>query len=157
MIPLRPRKPSQSDDGNIDIDDAFITAATASIPQGITTSQLSKVWRIDIPTAEKTLELTTQRIAQPSNERLRHNYGTSDHMLRYKRIHTYFFMDTFFATSKGGKSSRNHTCCQLFVTDKGFVHVVPMRSKKEVYQAVKQFAKEIGAPDALISDGAAEQ
>lgn len=32
-----------------------------------------------------------------------------------------------------------------------------MRSKKEVYQAVKQFAKEIGAPDAIISDSAAEQ
>ena len=28
---------------------------------------------------------------------------------------------------------------QLFVTDKGFVHVAPMKSKKEVPQAVKQF------------------
>ena len=66
-------------------------------------------------------------------------------------------MDTFFATSKGGRSSRGHTCCQLFVTDKGFVYVVPMSSKKDVLKAVKQFAKEIGAPDAIISDGAREQ
>ena len=66
-------------------------------------------------------------------------------------------MDTFFATRKSGKSSRGHTCCQLFVTDKGFVYVVPMRTKSEVLQAVKQFAKEIGAPDAIICDMSHEQ
>jgi hypothetical protein len=65
-------------------------------------------------------------------------------MLRYKGIGQYFFMDTFFATKAAGKSTRGHTCCQLFVTDKGFVYVVPMRSKGEVLAAVKQFAKEIG-------------
>ena len=66
-------------------------------------------------------------------------------------------MDTFFATTKGGQSSRGHTCCQLFVTDKGFLYVVPMKSKKEALQAIKQFVKEIGAPEAIISDGAGEQ
>ena len=78
-------------------------------------------------------------------------------MLRYKRIRDHFFMDTFFATKKAGKSSRNNTCCQLFMTDKGFVYVVPMKSKSEVLQAVKQFAKEIGAPEALINDMSGEQ
>jgi hypothetical protein len=78
-------------------------------------------------------------------------------MLRYKRINDYFFMGTFFATKKAGKSSRGNTCCQLFVTDKGFVYVVPMKTKGEVLQALEQFAKEIGAPDAIVSDAAAEQ
>ena len=32
-----------------------------------------------------------------------------------------------------------------------------MRKKSEVLQAVKQFAKEIGAPDAIICDAAKEQ
>jgi hypothetical protein len=32
-----------------------------------------------------------------------------------------------------------------------------MRSKGDVLMAVKQFAKEVGAPDALISDVAGEQ
>ena len=66
-------------------------------------------------------------------------------------------MDTFFATRKGGTSSREHICCQLFVTDKGFVYVVPMKKRSEVLLAVKQFAKEIGAPEAIISDAAREQ
>jgi hypothetical protein len=55
-------------------------------------------------------------------------------------------------------ASRGHTCCQLFlVSDKGYTCVVPMRSKGDVLAAVKQFAKEVGAPDALISDTAGEQ
>jgi hypothetical protein len=66
-------------------------------------------------------------------------------------------MDTFFATKKAGKSSRGHTCCQLFATDKGFVHVVPMKSKSEVLQAVKQFAKEVGAPEPIICNMAGKQ
>ena len=70
-------------------------------------------------------------------------------------------MDTFFATAKWkkklGKFLRGSTCCQLFVTDKGLVYVVPIRTKKDVPLAVKQFAKEIGAPDAIVCDGAGEQ
>ena len=46
---------------------------------------------------------------------------------------------------------------QLFVTDKGFIHVIPMKKRSEVFQAVKQFAKEIGAPDAITCDAAKEQ
>ena len=57
----------------------------------------------------------------------------------------------------GGKSSRGIMCCQLFVMDKGFIYVVPMKRKSEVMAAVKQFAKEIGAPDVIICDMAQEQ
>ena len=80
-------------------------------------------------------------------------------------VERFFFMDTFFVTrntsgkKKGRKttSERGHTCCQLFVTDKGFIYVVLMKTKKEVPQIVKQFAKEIGAPGAIICEGATEQ
>ena len=101
--------------------------------------------------------MTSQNSKRTDNPTLSRNYGTNDRMLQYKRINEYFFMDTFFATKKAGKSSRSNTCCQLFVTDKGFVYVVAMKSKAEVLQAVKQFAKEIGAPDAIICDMAGEQ
>ena len=66
-------------------------------------------------------------------------------------------MDTLFATKKGGKSSRGNICCQLFVTDKGFLHAFPMKRKSEVYMAVKMFAKEIGTPNAIVCDMAKEQ
>ena len=65
-------------------------------------------------------------------------------------------MDTLFAAANSGKSTRGHTYMQLFVTDKGFVYVVLMSSKNEVPLALKQFAKEIGAPDAIIADASGE-
>ena len=88
---------------------------------------------------------------------LSRNYPTNDRILRYKRIDELFYMDTFFSTKKSKKLSRGNTCCQLFVTDKGFVYVVPMKSKAEVPQALKQFTKEIGAPEAFVLDSSREQ
>ena len=41
--------------------------------------------------------------------------------------------------------------------DKGFIYVVPMKRKSEVLLAIKQFAEEVGAPDAIVSDMAREQ
>ena len=143
--------------GEIDLDDIMISATHASKPKGTDAAHLSKIWRIDLETAERTLDITSQNSKRTDDPKLSRNYGTNDRMLRYKRISEYFFMDTFFATKKAGRSSRKNTCCQLFVTDKGFIYVVPMKSKAEVLQAVKQFAKEIGAPDAIICDMAGEQ
>ena len=143
--------------GEINLHSIMISATHAGKSKGIDAEHLSKVWRIDLKAAERTLEVTSQRSKRTEDPTLSRNYGTNDRMLRYKRIHEYFFMDTFFATKKAGKSSRQNTCCQLFVTDKGFVYVVPMKFKSEVLQAVKQFAKEIGAPEAIICDMAGEQ
>ena len=143
--------------GQINLDNIMTSATHARKPRGIDAAHLSKAWRIDLDAAERTLEVTSQLSRRSDDPKLSRNYGTNDRMLRYKRITEWFFMDTFFATRKAGKSSRGHSCCQLFVTDKGFVYVVPMATKSEVLQAVKQFAKEVGAPDAIICDSAPEQ
>ena len=143
--------------GDYDPDEIFVSAAHANRPQGVKAEHLAKVWRIDIDQAKDTLDITTQRSVRTNDPNISRNYGTNDRMLRYRRIDEYFYMDTFFATKKAGKSTRQNICCQLFVTDKGFVYVVPMQSKSHVLQAVKQFAKEIGAPEAIIADPSKEQ
>ena len=147
------------DNFDIDFDEIVSTAGAtvASKPLGVTSQHLSKIWRIDPKIAEKTLDVTTQLLRRSQDPKLSRNYSTGDRMLRYKRIDQYFFMDTFFAHKHKGKSSRGYTCMQLFVTDKGFVHVIPMRSKSEVPMALKMFAKDVGAPDAIICDAAREQ
>merc|ERR1712197_305763 len=144
-------------DDEEDLEEAMIKATHAGVPKGITPEKLSKVWRIDLETAKRTIDVMSQNCARTENPEFSRNYTTNDRMLRYKRIKEHFFTDTFFATSKGGKSTRGRTCVQLFVTDKGFIHVIPMKRKGEVLQAFKQFAKEIGAPDAIICDAAKEQ
>ena len=130
---------------------------TASKPTGVTANNLSKVWWIDTRTAEKMLDVT-------------HNFyvcwmiqlylGISwqvKRMLQYKRIDQHFFMNTFFTHKNKGNSSRGYTCMQLFVTNKCFVHVIPMTNKSEVPMALKMFAKDNGAPDAIICDAARGQ
>jgi hypothetical protein len=148
---------SEATQGEIDLDEVMLSATHAGKTKGVDVTHLSKMWRIDLKMAGRTLEVTCQSSKRVDNPTLSRNYGTNDRMLRYKRISEYFFMDTFFATKTAGKSTRKNTYCQLFVTDKGFVYVVPLKSKSNVLDAVNQFAKEIGAPDALIFDKSGEQ
>ena len=63
-------------------------------------------------------------------------------------------MDTLFATRKMKKYLRGNRCCQIFVTNKGFVYVVPMKSKNkdDILSALKKITKGIGAPEAIICD-----
>ena len=50
-----------------------------------------------------------------------------------------------------------HTRCQLFITDKGFIYVLPMKLNVGVLQTIKFFDKPIGAPEAIICDAAGEK
>lgn len=146
--------------GYIDLDSIFahVSAMSSSSKSNSTDAHhLSKVWKISYDEAKQTIQATSQRSQRTQNPKLAKNYGTNDRMLRYRRLNTYFFMDTLFATKKARKASRGNTCCQLFVTDKGYVYVVPLKRKADVPLAVKQFAKDVGAPDAIICDAAPEQ
>ena len=67
-----------------------------------------------------------------------------------------FFTDTFFATTKG-KLTRGNTCVQIFVSDKGFVAIYPMKSKGEFLDALKLFCKEVGVPLTMVMDPSGEQ
>ena len=140
-----------------EVDQVMAAGVTATTPNGVDVSHLSKIWRISAEDAKRMLAVTSQHGQQAQDPTLLQNYGTNDRMLRYRHIHEHFFMDTFFATSKGGKSTRGNMCCQLFVMDKGYLYVVPMKHKGEVLQAIKQFTKEIGSSDAIVSDMAKEQ
>jgi hypothetical protein len=58
-------------------------------------------------------------------------------------------MDTVFVTS-AVKSLQGNICAQLFVSDRAFVAFYSMKKQQEVHLAVKQFAKEVGAPEVLF-------
>ena len=132
-----------------------VHSITAGRQTGVKISHLSKIWGIDIETARRTLEVTTQ-LRQQDTGSLSRNFSTNDRMLRYKRINCAFFTDTYFVTGKA-KSTRGNTMMQLFVSDKGFVYIVPMKSRGEFHLALKMFAKEIGVPLSLILDPSGEQ
>ena len=92
-----------------DEDDSIfeLSAAHADTPKGVTAEHLRKVWRISDETAQQTLEVTSQLNKQDVNAYLSPCFGRNDRMLRYKRISSLFYTDTFFsskAISKRGFS-----------------------------------------------------
>ena len=76
---------------------------------GLDAGHLSKIWKIDIEAAERTIVFTTQKGQITDNPELSRKYGTNDRMLRYKMIHEYLFMNNFFVPKKSIKSSQGHT------------------------------------------------
>ena len=85
------------------------------------------------------------------------NSSTHDKATRYNRINDHLFMDTMFATGKGGKSIRGNICAQIFTTDRGFIAAYPLQSKSQVKQAIRLFCKEVGVPSTFIGDQSGEQ
>ena len=141
---------------HIDTMQGEIDAATASKPKGITAQFLSKIWNIKPDLAARTLDQTTQLQRQGGDNDLSRLFSTNDRMLRYKRINSQFFTDTFFVTASG-KSTRGYTCAQMFVSDKGFVAIYPMKSKCDFLDALHLFCKEVGVPVSLVLDPSGEQ
>ena len=68
--------PELLDDLDVDLD-ALISSmgeTTASKPTGVTAKHMSKVWRIDSKTAEKTLDVTTQLLRRSDDPTLSRNF-----------------------------------------------------------------------------------
>ena len=74
--------------------------------KGVLAKTLSKIWRIDLQEAKKTLKCTTQMLRCEGSASLSWNYSTNDRMLQYKQLNEHFFMDMFFATKSMARSSR---------------------------------------------------
>ena len=87
----------------------------------ITEKKLMERWRISKEEATDNVLATTQRLVilllEPT---LNRTYKTNDMMLRYFRIQTDMFIDTYFSSRKLGPSMQGFTCAQLFVTDFGW-------------------------------------
>ena len=126
------------------------SAAHVDTPKGVTASQLSKVWCISEEDARRTLDVTTQLNKQDADASLARRFGTNDRMLRYRRINSLFYTDTFY--SKKVISKRGYSMMQLFVSDKGFVKVYGIKSERQFSDALKLFCKEVGAPKAIVVD-----
>ena len=94
-----------------DIEQIMVSGISAGRLDGVDPKHLAKIWMISFDDAKRTIGVTTQHGQQTQEPTLSQNYGTNDWMLCYHHIHEDFFMDTFFAMSKGGNSSRGNTCC----------------------------------------------
>ena len=133
---------------------AEISSAFAKPPEKIDKAYLSKIWRVKEEDAEKTLNQSTILMRQGASNSLSRRFPTNDRMLRYRRLNSHFFTDTFFSKSK---SLRGFTCAQLFVSDKGFIAIYFMTRKGQFKDALHMFCKEVGVPLDMICDPSGEQ
>ena len=71
-----------------------------------------------------------------------------------KRLKSTWYTDTLFAKTK---SITGMNCAQLFTDGEGLVYVHPLCSKSEAGEALNVATRDIGVPNIIIRDGAAEQ
>jgi hypothetical protein len=81
-----------------------IQAVSAGRSKGVSAEHLAKVWCIPHDKATRTLDVTTQSLCHNLDSSLSWNVGTNDRAVRYRKIKSFFFMDTLFVTS-AAKSS----------------------------------------------------
>ena len=86
---------------------------------------------------------------QDGNTSLLRNFTTNDRMLRYRRINSIYFTDTIFVTKKA-KSTRGNIGAQIYVSDKAFVKVYPVKAEREFISNLQAFAKDVGVPAVLV-------
>ena len=88
-----------------------MTGSTLAKPLNkLTLEFLLKIWRIDNKHGKATIEQNKQLYRKGAGNDLSKQFSTNNCMLRYSRINYEFYTDTFFTTSKAGKTTRQNTC-----------------------------------------------
>ena len=67
--------------GEIDLDTIMVSATHAGKSTGVDPAHLSKIWKIDLKTAERTLDVVSQFSKRADDPKLSRNYGTNNRML----------------------------------------------------------------------------
>ena len=139
------------DENQIKLIESEIASLHATRSKGVSKETLSKIWLVSEDLAQGAIDRNTQLVRHSSENIMSRQYSTNDRMLRYKRLQSVFYTDTMFASKH--KSTRGNRCCQVFVSDKGFIAVYPMKSQEEFSEALHLFCKEVGVPVAMVMDG----
>jgi hypothetical protein len=117
-----------------------------------TAEDLARKWKIGLETARKTLNCTTQYGIRHALHPLTRRYRTDIFMLNIKRLRTRMYTDTLFSRVI---SINGNKCAQIYC-NKNYIKIIPMKSKSEAGNSLQEFIEDIGIPNEIIADGAAE-
>ena len=130
-----------------------INTVSAKKKYKITPEELSKLWRISLKTATRTLQATTHKcICTVGN--LTRCFKTNKAHLRYKKLamrEGSFYVDTLFSKVK---SIRGYTCGNLYTTTLGFKKFFPMKSKngQACSNSLQSLIHLVGIPPSLFKE-----
>ena len=125
---------------------------TSERHSAVTFENLSRKWNIGLETAKRTLQVTTQQGVRTAVHPLPRRYRVNHLHLNRRRLNGDWFTDTLFSIVT---SIQGNTCAQVF-TNGNFTTDHLLNSKAKVAQALTEFANDVGIPDMLLSDRAAE-
>jgi hypothetical protein len=83
--------------GDIDLDAFMISASHAIMEQTVLAEHLSKIWKIDMDRASKTVDITSQNVNRKRLANLSRNYVTNDKMLMLGNLYLFYSTNLFFA------------------------------------------------------------
>lgn len=116
---------------------------------------LSRNLCIDIHTARRTHNVTTQRgIRTLLHPTLSRRFRTNDRQLRYRRLPIDCFTDTLISNTA---STRGNKYAQIFATPEGWCRAYPMRKKSYAHEGLSILFQREGVPNTLIMDNSKEQ
>ena len=126
----------------LDCVEAKISSAQVSRSRVVSKEFLSKLWSVPEKLSEKSIERNTQLRRQSKDNPLSRNHTTNYRMLRCKLLQSVLFTDIMFAAKH--KSIRGNNFCQVFVSDKLYVAVHPMKSQHKFETTLYWFCKKVG-------------
>ena len=85
---------------------------------------------------------------------LQRRFRTNDRQLRYRRLNTTIFTDTYFSSIK---SKRVNTCAQIWTNDIKCIRIDPMSTKIHSRHSARKLFKNYGVPSNIVMDGAREK
>ena len=122
----------------------------------LTPERLSKMWRIPLLTAKRTIEGTTHRFIRTSEGHLSRRYRTDTHSRRYRRLggpYARFYTDTLFFKIR---TVSQFLCAQIYSNRIGYTKIYPMVQKSQAHESLSTFIHEVGIPHEIHCDEAKE-
>jgi hypothetical protein len=127
-------------------------ASTSERHSSVTFENLSRKWNIGLETANCTLQVTTQQGVRTAVHPLHRKYWVDHLHLNRRRLNGDWFTDALFSNIT---FVQGNTCAEIF-TNGNFTTVHPLNLKARVAQVLTKFTDDVGIPDTLLSERAAE-
>ena len=134
-----------------------VEAVIAKRKDTLSPEDLSRLWRIGLKAARRTLKATSHKCIRTTGNLMR-RFKTDRAHMQYKKLATRegsFYVNTLFSKVK---SVRGYTCGNLYTTPLGFKKFFPMESKtgQECSNSLQTLIHLVGIPPSLHSDNAPE-
>ena len=132
-----------------------ISSISSTRWNGVSTEALSGKWDIGLTTAKRTTKVTTQQgVRTVEHPSLQGRFRANDRQLRYRRLNTTMFTDTYFSSIK---STWGNTCAQIWTNDIEWISIDPMSTKIYAQHSANSLFKNDGVTSNIVMDGAREK